>query len=181
MKLINKLLDLSERPDGFGKKFEEIDGLFTSNYVFASKYVKGKVILDSGCGAGYGTSFLSDKGASKVVAIDYHKKTIKKNKEIYKKSNLSFICMNGTKLSFENNFFDVITSFEVIEHIKDYEKYLSECIRVLKNGGYFILSTPNKKKFSPNTKNPIIVSHFKEFTYAELIRLLNISICCYKI
>lgn len=170
---IRNLLDVSERPDGLGKNMEDIDGLFTSNYIFASKNIKDKVVLDNGCGSGYGAAYLAEKGASKVFATDYHKKTIKLCSQVYHKDNLFFRCMDGVDLSFPDNYFDAVTSFEVLEHIKEYEKYLKECRRVLKERGSMVLSTPNKEKFSPGSKDPIIVSHFKEFTYSELVKLLG--------
>ena len=43
--------------------------------------------------------------------------------------------------------YDVVISQEVIEHIEDQEKYLENCFRVLKKGGYLIMTTPNKKVF----------------------------------
>lgn len=57
------------------------------------------------------------------------------------KSDIDVVC-SATKLPFENGYFDVYCSFEVLEHIDDLNVFFSEARRVLKRGGYCVLSSP---------------------------------------
>jgi SAM-dependent methyltransferase len=56
-----------------------------------------------------------------------------------------FVCGDATHLEFDDRSFDAITMFDVMEHIPDDEKARSEALRVLKPGGYLLLSTPNER------------------------------------
>jgi len=136
--------------------------------------VVGKRILEVGCGDGYGSAYLA-KIADKVTGIDYEEEAILPAQNKYKAPNLNFLSMDATNLQFENNTFDTVCSFQVIEHIPE-EKillYLSEIKRVLKTVGEFYLSTLNLAHSikSPKTykKNP---AHCKEFRLTELKELL---------
>lgn len=82
---------------------------------------------------------------------------------------MQFVVLDATKLPFANDFFEAIVSMETIEHLQQYRDYLSECKRVLKKGGVFICSTPNKghgipeiKEFSPYHVHEFYVEEFQE-------------------
>ena len=81
--------------------------------------------------------------------------------------------MDATKLGFDDETFDVVTSFQVIEHVRDSSKFLLEIKRVLKKTGIALISTPNKKTYSPNTLKPENPFHVKEFYPDELNELLK--------
>jgi SAM-dependent methyltransferase len=55
-----------------------------------------------------------------------------------------FVCGNATALPFDNYSFDAVTMFDVLEHIPDHEKAVSEALRVLRPGGFLLISTPNE-------------------------------------
>lgn len=57
---------------------------------------------------------------------------------------VEFICGDATKLPFENSSFDAVTMFDLLEHVPDDKAATSEALRVLKPGGYLLLSTPNE-------------------------------------
>ncbi|PIN86225.1 hypothetical protein COV19_05445 [Candidatus Woesearchaeota archaeon CG10_big_fil_rev_8_21_14_0_10_44_13] len=139
-------------------------------YRFALDFVKGKVVLDDACGTGYGTAILSKK-AKKAIGIDASDKAIKLSKKGFHGNNLGFEQMDSTKLRFKDNSFDVVCSFETIEHIKNQELFLKEAARVLKKDGILIISTPNKEFFKKiNSKpNPF---HKKELSFDEFDGLL---------
>lgn len=143
-------------------------------YEFVLPYAFGKNILEVGCGDGYGSAFLAEK-ASEVISIDYDEATVLQARNKYRAPNLSFMRMDATTLQFEDSLFDIICSFQVIEHIPENKipLYLSEIERVLKDNGKFFLSTLNlshtMKCPLTYTKNP---AHCKEFTLAELKDLL---------
>lgn len=136
-------------------------------YVFASKFVAGKTVLDVACGSGYGSSYLITCGAKEAVGVDLSKNAVRYAKNQYSKKGLHFSQGNAVSLPFHDNFFDVVVSFETIEHINEYEKYLEEMKRVLKPEGMFICSTPNIKY----TQHPHY--HVKEFYPEEFFSLLK--------
>jgi len=143
-------------------------------YIFAASLAESKVVLDVACGTGYGVGYMVEKGAAEVVgvdismaAVDYARESLGRNNEA------SFICANAIRLPFTDNAFDMVVSFETIEHIRPYRKFLAECRRVLKENGLLICSTPNRRIFSPNLEKPINTFHVKEFWPEEFYRLLR--------
>ena len=142
-----------------------------NRYHFASKLTKNKVVLDVACGTGYGSDYLIKNDARRVIGLDISEEAIKYAKNNYKNLNLNFIVGDSTKLPFKNDHFDIIVSFETIEHLKEYKKFLGECKRVLKDGGVFICSTPNKRFNSIfcDEMNPYHVIGFNPEDFQNLI------------
>lgn len=138
-----------------------------ARYNFASTFCKEKMVLDVACGVGYG-SYLIKNSAKRVIGVDISKDAITHAKAHCADQKIEFIVSDATKLPFPDNFFDVIVSFETIEHVRNHEKYLSECKRVLKGGGVFICSSPNKMR--ENTLNP---HHIREFYLEEFCEMMN--------
>ena len=103
--------------------------------------IKGKKILDAGCGPGVYAAILIDKGAE-VTAVDYSEEMIRLTKERTDnrvkaiKANLNFP-MDFLK----DNEFDIVISSLVIHYVKDLRSLFSEFNRVLKTGGELIIST----------------------------------------
>jgi len=140
-------------------------------YSFAKNLVNNKNVLDAACGEGYGSQLLA-KYAKKVVGIDIDEKSIKHAQNRYPIKNLNFIKTSVTNLPFEDNSFDVIVSFETLEHLLEQEQMLAEFNRVLKSDGLLIISTPDKKYYSDETgfTNEF---HLKELYKAEFKNLLD--------
>ena len=141
-------------------------------YYFAAQFVKGKVVLNLGCGEGYGSYILS-KYAKKVVGVDIDDKSIKHASSTYIRSNLEYRVGSVTSIPVDGEeIFDAVICFEVLEHIAEHEEMLQEVKRVLKKDGIFVVSTPNKKVYSdePNYQNPF---HVKELYFDEFKALLG--------
>ena len=131
-------------------------------YLEAAKVVHGKV-LEIGAGMGYGIEHIAPH-ADEYLAIDKHYLDIDP-----KHSNVQFKQMNIPPFEgVEDNSFDFVVSFQVIEHIEDDNYFVKEIQRVLKPGGKFIVTTPNKKMSI--TRNPW---HVREYTITELVELLG--------
>ena len=102
-----------------------------------------RTLMDAGCG--YGDNMIPIKERYpdfKLIGVDKHEPTISKAK----KTNhdiADFIYEDITNLSLQSNTIDIVLSNQVIEHISNYNTYLSEITRVLKNKGLLIISTPN--------------------------------------
>ncbi len=135
-------------------------------YEAATELVKGKVVLDIASGSGYGSAFLGES-AKRVYGVDVDKDAIAYAKKNYASTNVEFILGDGTKIPLEDNAVDIVVSFETIEHIEDYETFMREVKRVLKDDGLLILSTPNDVEF-PETNH----FHIHEFEQKELEKLV---------
>ena len=139
-------------------------------YKFALGYVENKKVLDIACGSGYGTELLSSK-AEEIWGGDIDEESIKNARENYSGENIHFRQMDVGELPFEDNSFELVVSFETIEHIDEYKKFLVEIKRVLKSDGKLILSTPDRgvtKRLG--IKNPY---HKKEFFKKEIINQIE--------
>lgn len=137
-------------------------------YELAKQVVAGKTVLDIACGSGYGAQVLLQGGAQKVIGIDIDPTIIIKARKQYPDERITFEVGEATNLSLLEKSIDIITSFETIEHINDYETYLQELARVLTGEGVAIISTPNRDVFGQ--KNPF---HVKEFTKEEFTAALK--------
>ena len=142
--------------------------------LLAEPFASERKVLDIGCGAGYGVGCLSESAFS-IVAIDVSREGVSQYWDKYRKSNLNFMLGNGTSLPFKASSFDVVISFQVVEHIepKFILDYLIEIRRVLRNGGTFICSTPNRKLRLLPFQKPWNPEHKKEYDCSELKNLLS--------
>ena len=141
-----------------------------ARYKFASDFAKGKTVLDIGCGTGIGLDFLAES-AEVVVGTDYSEETVEYARKGNDNVNLTFEVMDCKDLKFDDGKFDLVTSFNLIEHIHGQEKFIQEVKRVLKPNGIFICSTPNTKVFNPGGQ--YYHFHVHEFTFSELKTLLE--------
>lgn len=116
-------------------------------YAWIIEVIKDKKVLDIACGEGYGSNLMSEF-AKEVVGVDLSSKIIDHAQNKYIKSNLSFLVGSASSIPFENDTFDVVVSYETLEHLYEHEEMISECHRVLKNNGILIISTPEKKTYS---------------------------------
>lgn len=139
-----------------------------SRYMFAVQFVQGKKVLDLGCGCGYGSDYLAKHGAVEVIGIDNSEEAIEFSRSNYSARNLHFEVQDAASIRYSSSSFDVIVAFELIEHLRDYEKMLLEVKRVLRREGVLVISTPNKATFE--TKDQF---HVKEFHYDELKDVLS--------
>ncbi len=106
--------------------------------------VKGKKILDIGCGYGWCELNFLNRGAKAIVASEVTEGDLETIKSNIKNSRVKFQVADATKLPFANSSFDTVVCWEVLEHIppKTEETMFREVSRVLKPGGRFYLSTP---------------------------------------
>jgi len=133
-----------------------------SAYQFAKPYVKGD-LLELGCGEGRGVELLAPLAKS-YLGVDKIQHVIDLLNRQF--PNYSFIRDSFPPFSFEDNEFDSIVTFQVIEHIKEDEEFIKEIHRVLKPGGSALITTPNIKMTL--SRNPW---HVREYTADQLIAL----------
>lgn len=97
-------------------------------------------ILEIGGGQGGLTALLYPR--SHIINLDFNPDFA--NAPCNQKENVTFVCGDATSLSFADNSFAVVTMFDVLEHIRDDKQAISEALRVLKSGGFLLISTPNE-------------------------------------
>lgn len=109
-----------------------------------------KTVLDIGCGYGWFELDAIKRECNKIVGVELTENDLKTAKVNINNDKVEFKIGNAIELPFNNNIFDTVVSWEVIEHIpKNTEnKMFSEVKRVLKSGGFFYLSTPFDNFFS---------------------------------
>jgi len=136
-------------------------------YEFAADLAEARVVLDFGCNVGYGTNIIS-RNAKKAVGIDVSTKAIETATQAYKGENLNFHIFDGQRAPFDDGSFELIVSFQVMEHIIDTSSYLSEIKRLLRPGGMVVITTPNASvRLEPGMK-PWNKYHVREYTANEL-------------
>ena len=140
-------------------------------YLIAQQYVRGLRVLDVASGEGYGSHLLARDAAS-VVGVDLSADAVLHATSRYPAANLRYVAASCIQIPEPDASFDVIVSFETIEHIMEHEAFLREVDRLLAPGGMFIISSPNRVEYSDRTgyKNEF---HVKELDRAELKTLLD--------
>ena len=99
-------------------------------------------ILEIGCGAGRLTNYLIRKGFD-AIGFDISETLINEGHSRYP-DTIIFIASGEADMPLKDSFFDIVLSFDVLEHIPDVGAHLSEVRRVLKSGGFYLFQTPNK-------------------------------------
>lgn len=142
-------------------------GVHVARYLFASDYVKGHRALDIACGTGYGLALLRPK-VNYIVGVDIDLIAVRKARAEIRGGHAAVMVANGCRLPFPDATFDLITTFETIEHLETRREFLAELKRVLSPGGLCILSTPNANHTEPINGKPRNPHHIYEYTPQEL-------------
>lgn len=145
-----------------GQMFGLIQAEHEARYRWAASIVRDRVVLDAGCGVGYGSDILLAAGARRVVAIDIAADAVE-TARTEGASAIEFAPGDLRRLPFPDDSFDVVACFEVIEHIEEQDAVLDEFARVLRPAGVLLVSSPNRKVYLPG--NP---HHVRELTPDEL-------------
>lgn len=119
--------------------------------------------LDLGCGEGYGTKMLSGS-AKKTIGLDIDKTAVESANRKYADEMCSFQVYDGSVFPFSDDSCDAVIALQVIEHVKNDERFLSEVSRVLKKTGVLILATPNSLLRLDQGMRPWNIYHFREYS-----------------
>jgi ubiquinone/menaquinone biosynthesis C-methylase UbiE len=98
-----------------------------------------QAFLEIGCGNGLVTKHLAEEYHAAVTGIDIDSQQIEKARRCADGiKNLCYLEADAADLPFNEGSFDMVFSFGVLHHIKDWLDVLKEVKRVLKKGGYFV-------------------------------------------
>lgn len=160
-------IDVSERMVPEYHKGHSIYGEHFVRYEAVKDIVNNKIVLDIASGSGYGAKMIS-RTAKKVYGIDVSDEAINYANKTYYSKNIEYIVGDGETIPLKDSSVDVVVSFETIEHIKDYKKFIGEVFRVLRKDGLLILSTPNELEFAEG--NHFHLHEFEENELKELVK-----------
>lgn len=141
-------------------------------YAFALPLVRGKRVLDAACGEGYGSNLLAS-AAAQVIGVDISPEAVTHARVRYSdKSNLSFCVGDAAALDFPDRSFDVVVSFETLEHLAAQQELIAGFARVLTDDGVLLISSPDKANYSDvaGFRNEF---HVRELYREELLELLG--------
>lgn len=158
-----------ERP-GWGEGFDYDYARHLAAYRHAATAVAGRRVLDAGCGEGFGTQTLA-ASAAQVVGVDYSAAAVAACRGLWTgaaRPNLRFEQVDLTSPGVFAERFDVVLSFQVLEHIRDSIPFLRSLAARLDAAGTLILTTPNRLRTI--SENPF---HVREYTADELRRELG--------
>jgi SAM-dependent methyltransferase len=148
-----------------GQVNDDLWGEHVARYALATRLAVGRRVLDLGCGTGYGTADLA-RVASSALGVDLAAEAIDYAGRHFPSAR--FLQCSASAVPFPSGSFDLVTAFEVIEHLQDWRSLLAEAQRVLEPDGLLIVSTPNKRYYAEarakSGPNPF---HEHEFEFAE--------------
>lgn len=152
-------------PDDHAGKLIEAE--HRGRYWWAAQVAAGKDVLDAACGSGYGIAMLAEGGARTVVGVDIDRQAVVEagrncgNPEAVQEADVR-------ELPFDEDSFDLLVSWETIEHVEDGDRVIAEFRRVLRPDGILLVSSPNPAVYPPGNEH-----HVHEYPPDELASLVG--------
>lgn len=142
-------------------------------YIWVRNAVVGRVVLDVASGEGYGADILSSH-AAQVYGVDIDLEAVQHATELYGRPNVQFKRSSVDRLPFVDRSIDVVVSFETIEHVDEptQERFMDEILRVLRDDGTLIISTPDRLNYS-DANDFSNEFHKREFYQDEFMTFLS--------
>ena len=151
-------------------KWEFAESIFDIN--------KSDVVLEVGCGGGSFLKRLSKNGIE-CTGLELNLSAVKKC--LSEGLNVIPRTLEEHVQNFKNSY-DVVCSFQVLEHVSDISSFIVDQLKLLKSGGKLIISLPNESSFIQNDRSPILnmpphhLSRWKEETLSNLPNIYNITL-----
>lgn len=154
-----------------GFLFARTENSHTERYKLACEYTNGKKVLDIACGVGKGSNMMGTAGLAKSVrGVDIQSDAIRYATWRYGSDNIIFTENNAQELGIINEF-DIAVSFETVEHLPEYRKFLVSIKDSLKVDGLLLISTPLSA--FPVDLQPDNPYHIQEWGFSEFQKILE--------
>ncbi|WP_313108233.1 methyltransferase domain-containing protein [Atlantibacter sp.] len=141
-----------------------------SRYYFAATHLSHQMnILDCACGSGYGSDILKDYCAT-VTGVDIDSEAVEFAKLKYRSEQIKYLCGDIRQLADSLHKMDAVVCLETLEHVSDPRILFDGFMKVLKEDGKLIVSTPVRER---SRENPLNSFHCLEYTHNDLKRVLN--------
>lgn len=150
-------------------------------YAFAQPLARGLRVLDAACGEGYGAALLA-VAASQVLALDISAEAVTHARARYGQvANLRFDVADCTDLTaLPSGSFDLITSFETLEHVEAQERMLDGFARLLAPDGLLLVSTPDKRTYT-DLSGAVNQFHVRELYRDEFEAMLGARFAAFRL
>lgn len=129
-------------------------------------------VLDLGCNNGWGSVLLRQR-AARVVGLDVSQSALDDANRRFGNSGVEFMRYDGRAIPFEDDTFDRVVSFQVIEHVENMTAYLGEIARVLRPDGRALFTTPNAAIRLDSGMKPWNIFHVREYRPGDLYAALK--------
>jgi 2-polyprenyl-3-methyl-5-hydroxy-6-metoxy-1,4-benzoquinol methylase len=122
-------------------------GRHFARYLLAAEYAKGRRVLDAACGGGFGSAYLARRAES-VLGVDLDEQMVSSAWKVYQAENLSFERhdLNESLIDLVNQTFNLVVSFETLEHVRDPARCLFNFVQVMSPDAIALVSVPNGTK-----------------------------------
>jgi len=152
----------------YAKSLFEIRLRITRNMLDEIGVDRDSTIVDVGCGEGFVALMYKIGESPQILGFDINKEAIENAKKTF--SHCNFFVADAQNVSL-NIKVDAVVACEVIEHLKKQEQALKRWVELLKDGGYLILSTPNRATVWRMSKQP--PHHQNMLTLKKILNLLR--------
>jgi ubiquinone/menaquinone biosynthesis C-methylase UbiE len=150
-----------------------IDAMHRYAYALIEEYARpSDRLLEIGFGEGYGAEIVQP-WISEYVGLEVDAQAVLHAAKRHASPGLSFLQYDGVTLPFDDGTFELVISFQVIEHVVDPPRLLKEACRVLRGTGTALIVTPNRNHRVADGERPFNRYHVREFNSGELEALMR--------
>lgn len=145
-------------------------------YYWAGRYCRGKDVIEAACGAGQGLGYLAGLARS-LRAGDYDERILAMAKTHYGE-RLTLQAFDAQAMPYPDHSADSIILFEALYYLPDVERFMRECIRVLRRPGIILVATANKDLYDFNP-SPYSNRYYGTVELAALFRKYGFQPQCF--
>jgi SAM-dependent methyltransferase len=146
-----------------------------ARYEFSCQFVADKSVVDCACGDGT-SSGIFGRTAHTVRGFDISCDAIERANQLNQRPSVVLQCASATALPVAAKSAEVFISLETLEHVTEDQAFLDEVVRVVRDDGIFVCSTPDRDVHSPGNTSadqPWTPYHVREYSADEFGRMLK--------
>lgn len=141
-------------------------------YALVQPWAQGRRVLDAACGEGYGSALLA-RGAQSVLGLDISPAAVAHARARYAdQANLRYEQADATRLQLPAGAFDLVVSFETLEHVEAQDELLDGLCHALADDGLLVISSPDKATYgeAAGFRNEFHVRELYRHEFEQLLR-----------